>query len=157
MKTFHIRDALSDSSWGTEANGIFHPAFVQCVYIVREEYVFYVGMTESDFGSRLRWHLAIESRGAGLLSRLGECIIANWPASLEWKVELWKPDEIQCEIAPHGLRSIQPFALRDAERCAIRHFRPPLNSGGREYLEGPRLPDRYLERRRTCGGVSPDT
>lgn len=124
MKTFHIRDALSDSSWGTEANGIFHPAFVQCVYIVREEYVFYVGMTESDFGSRLRWHSPLKAGGRACSPGSGSVFIANWPESLEWKVELWKPDEIQCEIAPHGLRSIQPFALRDAERCAIRRFSP---------------------------------
>lgn len=148
MKTFRIRDALADTTWGMEPGGVFHPAFVQCVYVVREEDdVFYVGMTESDFGGRLRWHLAIKGHGSYQLSRLGEFIVANWPASLEWKIELWKPEEIQRDIAPCELRLIQPFGVREAERCAIRHFRPPLNSAGREYLEGPKLPDRYTERR----------
>jgi hypothetical protein len=148
MKSFLLRKAIADSFLGLEPSGYFHPAFVQCVYIVREEGdVFYVGMTEAAFGSRLRWHLAIEGRGSYRLSPLGECIVANWPASLGWTVELWKPEEIQQEIAPPELRLIQPFGVREAERCAIRHFRPPLNSAGREYLEGPRLPDRYVEHR----------
>jgi hypothetical protein len=149
MRSFRIRDALADSSWGIEPGGMVHPAFVQCIYIVREEHdVFYVGMTGSDFGSRLRWHLALERKGSYRLSPLGECIIANWPASLAWEIELWKAEEIQQEIAPPELRANQPFGVREAERCAIRHFRPPLNFAGREYLEGSRLPPRYIKCRR---------
>jgi hypothetical protein len=148
MKSFRVRDALVDSLWGIEPSGIIHPAFIQCVYFVREDDdIFYVGMTESDFGTRLRWHLAIEGRGSYRLSPLGECIVANWPASLGWMIELWKPEEIQREIAPPELRLVIPFGVREAERFAIRHYRPPLNYVGREYLEGPRLPDRYVERR----------
>lgn len=148
MKSFRIRDAIADTSWGMEPSGVFHPAFIECVYIVREQDdVFYVGMTESDFGSRLRSHLAIDKRGCNRLSAFGEFIVANWPTSLDWRVELWKAEEIQRDIAPPELRSISPFGIREAERCAIRRFRPPLNAAGREFLDGPRLPDRYVQRR----------
>lgn len=155
MKTFSIRDVIADSSWGTENGGRIHPAFIDCVYFIRDgELVLYIGMTERDFSSRLRWHLALEGRGTFKLSSLGECIVTNWPESLDWIIELWKPEEIRQRFAPHEQNHLDPFGVREAERCAIRHFRPPLNTAGRERLSGPSLPDNYQTRREYRNNVS---
>lgn len=128
MKTFELRNAITDSSWGQERGGIYNPAFVECVYVIRDqEALIYVGLTESDFTSRLRWHLALDERKRAHLSSLGKRIIEKWPNSLDWIVDLWKPDEIRekYKSIEDDLRWI--FGLKEAETFLIRQFRPELN------------------------------
>lgn len=150
MERFHVSDLFMYADLGVEPAGILKATFVDCVYVIyTEQTPLYIGMTEGFIVERLQWHLGLISHGQRNLSDVGECILANWPASLSWKVDIWKPEEVRNKFSPEGWDSFVRIDTRMAERFLIREYRPCLNSAGRERLEGPGLPATILRSRNT--------
>jgi hypothetical protein len=128
MRTFELRNAIADSSFGQERGGNLNPDFVECVYVIREQdALIYVGLTKSDFVSRLSWHLALEKRKSSQLSPLGRRIVNQWPNSLDWTVDLWKPKEIREKYKSDEDDLEWIIGLKEAETYLIRRFNPELN------------------------------
>ena len=149
MECFKINDLFVFGDLGVEqCGGILKKTYVDCIYVISTgQTPLYIGMTEGFVVERLQWHLALLSRGKPNLSDLGECIIANWPASLSWEVEVWKPEEVRDKFSPDGWAAFLRIDIRMAELFLIRKYQPCLNSAGRIGLEGSSLPTNILRRR----------
>ena len=108
------------------------------LYIIRDgSTVFYVGQSRNDAAQRVIGHL-LGDYGSGP-SSVGKLVIANWPSSRTWQVELLhSPD-----VTEVGCGECQSSVRDRAERLLIGRYNPVLNA---TYNRNPTsLPDVYKE------------
>lgn len=146
-----VQKALDHEVEGYKVNGLL---VGYTLYLVRDgETVFYIGKSMEPL-HRLQYHLG--RTWNEVYSALGECIVANAPASYEWTVELWKPEEcvefvrerylfISSQMADMVTETFTRTLDRDiAEEALIYRFRPCLNKDGN--LHPTPLPEQYKRR-----------
>jgi hypothetical protein len=124
--------------------------------------VFYVGKSFSPL-DRLMEHLALYGRSLG--SRLGDVINDNFPASLDWTMEMFTLQDCESIVKAHQFSSY-PFyqrclmqqspierdmAIKIAEESLIDHYKPCLNVLARRYRNP--LPAKYIKQKIANDGV----